>query len=124
MVSAWQGRQHETTDLIEITEYEAGARGEGIGLAISAYARAVLCNGLAHYEDALAAATTASEHREVVAENWGLTELVEAATRCGRTDIATDALNRLTVKADATGSDWACGIQARGRALLAGDDDA
>jgi hypothetical protein len=32
----------------------------------------------------MAAAVTASEHREVVAENWGLTELVEAATRCGK----------------------------------------
>ena len=58
MVSAWQGRQHETTDLIEITEYEAGARGEGIGLAISAYARAVLSNGLGRYEDALVAAVS------------------------------------------------------------------
>jgi AAA ATPase domain len=92
MLSAWRGRQHETTDLIEITEYEAGARGEGIGLAISAYARAVICNGLGRYEDALVAAVSTVEHREVVAENWGLSELVEAATRCGRSDLATDAL--------------------------------
>ena len=76
----------ETTALIETTEREAEARGEGIGLAISAYARAVLCNGLGLYQEALAAAATASEHREVVAENWGLSELVEAATRCGLTD--------------------------------------
>jgi ATP/maltotriose-dependent transcriptional regulator MalT len=119
MVSAWQGRQHETTDLIEITEYEAGARGEGIGLAISAYARAVLSNGLGRYEDALVAAVSTVEHREVVAENWGLSELVEAATRCGRTDLATDALNRLVIKAGATGTHWARGIEARARALLA-----
>ena len=88
MVSAWRGRPRETTDLIEMTEREAGARGEGIGLAISAYARAVLSNGLGRYEDALAAAVSASEYREVVAENWGLSELVEPATRCGRTDLA------------------------------------
>ena len=119
MVSAWQGRQHETTDLIEITEYEAGARGEGIGLAISAYARAVLSNGLGRYEDALVAAVSTVEHREVVAENWGLSELVEAATRCGRADLATDALNRLAIKAGATGTHWARGIEARARALLA-----
>ena len=43
ILSAWQGRQRETMDLIETTEREAEARGEGIGLAISAYARAVLC---------------------------------------------------------------------------------
>ena len=58
IVSAWRGRPHETTDLIETTEREAGARGEGIGLAISAYARAVLSNGLGRYEEALAAAAS------------------------------------------------------------------
>ena len=88
-------------------------------MAISAYARAVLCNGLGLYEQALAAAVAASEHREVVAENWGLSELVEPATRCGRTDLATDAMNRLTAKARADRTDWALGIEARARALLA-----
>jgi DNA-binding CsgD family transcriptional regulator len=124
MVSAWRGRARETAELIETTEREAGARGEGIGLAISAYARAVLSNGLADYEDALAAAVSASEHREIVAENWGLSELVEPAVRCGRTDLATDALNRLAAKAQATGTDWARGVEARARALLAEGDDA
>jgi DNA-binding CsgD family transcriptional regulator len=119
MVSAWRGRPREAAELIETTEREAGARGEGIGLAISAYAQAVLSNGLGQYEDALAAAVSASEHREIVAENWGLSELVEPATRCGRTDLATDALNRLATKAQASGTDWARGIEARARALLA-----
>jgi tetratricopeptide (TPR) repeat protein len=118
ILSAWRGRPRETTDLIETTEREAGARGEGIGLAISAYARVVLCNGLGQYEEALDAAASASEHREVVAENWGLSELVEPATRCGRTDLATDALKRLATKAQATRTEWALGIEARARALL------
>jgi hypothetical protein len=56
MVAAWRGRERDIEDLIEVTEREAGARGEGIGLAISAYARAVLCNALGRYNDALAAA--------------------------------------------------------------------
>jgi DNA-binding CsgD family transcriptional regulator len=124
MVSAWRGRPRETTDLIEMTEREAGARGEGIGVAISAYARAVLSNGLGQYEDALAAAVSASEHREVVAENWGLSELVEPATRCGRPDLAVDALDRLATKARATRTPWACGIESRARALLAEGGDA
>jgi DNA-binding CsgD family transcriptional regulator len=124
MVGAWRGRQGETRELVETAEREAAARGEGIGLAISAYARAVLCNGFAQYEAALAAATTATEHREVVAENWGLGELVEAATRSGRTDLATDALDRLAAKADAARTDWARGIEARCRALLAEGADA
>ena len=124
ILSAWRGRPSETTELIETTEREAEARGEGIGLAISAYARAVLCNGLGLYEQALAAAVTASEHREIVAENWGLSELIEPATRCGRTDLATDAMNRLADKAQAAGTDWALGIEARARALLAQRGDA
>jgi DNA-binding CsgD family transcriptional regulator len=118
ILSAWRGKPPETTDLIHTTEREAEARGEGIGLAISAYARAVLCNGLGRYEEAVAAAVSASEHREVVAENWGLSELVEPAMRCGRTDLATEAMNRLATKAQATRTDWALGIEARARALL------
>jgi DNA-binding CsgD family transcriptional regulator len=124
ILSAWRGRAPETTDLIERTEREAEARGEGIGLAISAYARAVLCNGLGLYEDALAAATAASGQHEVVAENWGLSELVEPATRCGRTDLATEAMNRLATKAHATRTGWALGIEARARALLGQGADA
>jgi DNA-binding CsgD family transcriptional regulator len=124
ILSAWRGGAPETTALIETTEREAQARGEGIGLAISAYARAVLCNGLGLYEEALVAATAASEQREVVAENWGLSELVEPATRCGRTDLATEAMNRLATKAHATRTGWALGIEARARALLGQGADA
>jgi DNA-binding CsgD family transcriptional regulator len=124
ILSAWRGRPQETTELVETTEDEAEARGEGIGVAISAYARAVLCNGLGRYEDALAAAVAASEYREVVAENWGLSELIEPATRIGRIDLASEAQNRLASKAHATGTDWALGIDARSRALLSEDEDA
>ena len=119
ILHAWRGDARETKELIEITTREAGARGEGIGLAICEYARAVLCNGLGQYEEAVAA-RSASEYREVVAENWGLSELVEPATRTGRTDLATDALNSLASKAQATGTEWALGIEARSRALLSG----
>ena len=96
----------------------SGSRGEGIGLAISEYTRAVLCNGLGQYDEAVAAARSASEYHEVVAENWGLSELVEPAARTGRIDLATDALDRLAEKARASGTDWALGIEARSRALL------
>ena len=61
---------------------------------------------------------------QVVAENWGLSELVEPATRCGRPDLAVDAVNRLRTKAQGTRTHWACGIASRARALLAEDGDA
>jgi DNA-binding CsgD family transcriptional regulator len=73
---------------------------------------------MAQYEEALVAACSASEHQEVVAENWGLSELIEPAARTGRTDLATEAVTRLAGKARATGTDWALGIESRSRALL------
>jgi DNA-binding CsgD family transcriptional regulator len=118
ILEAWRGKLRETRELIETTIREAGSRGEGIGIAISEYARAVLCNGVGQYEEALVAACSASEYHEVVAENWGLSELIEAATRTGRTDLAAEALTRLAGKARATGTDWALGIESRSRALL------
>jgi DNA-binding CsgD family transcriptional regulator len=124
ILEAWRGRPRETRALIETTNREAGARGEGIGLAIGEYARAVMCNAAGAYEEALAAAYAASDHREVVAENWGLSELAEPATRCGRTDLAEDAVARLAAKARSTGTDWALGIEARSRALMAEGDEA
>jgi DNA-binding CsgD family transcriptional regulator len=122
ILAAWRGRAREARELIEIMIREAGSRGLGIGVAISEYTRAVLCNGSGQYEEGLVAACSASEHQEVIAENWGLTELIESATRTGRTDLATDALNRLATKARATGTDWALGIEARSRALLSEGD--
>ena len=113
ILEAWRGKPREARTLIETTIREVASRGEGIGVAISEYARAVLCNGLGHYEEALVAADSARRYREVVAENWGLSELIEPAARTGRTDLATDAMDRLARKARATGTDWALGIEAR-----------
>ena len=118
IVAAWAGQAGEARALIEATLRDAGSRGEGVGVAISEYARAVLCNGSGEYEEGLLAARSASEYRELVAENWGLVELIESAARTGRTDLATDALDRLGRKARACGTDWALGIEARSRALL------
>jgi DNA-binding CsgD family transcriptional regulator len=118
ILEAWRGNARDVTELIETTRREVTARREGIGIAISEYARAVLCNGLGKYEEAFLAARSSSEYEEVVAENWGLSELIEPATRIGRSDLAMDALDRLAGKARATGAAWALGIEARSRALL------
>jgi DNA-binding CsgD family transcriptional regulator len=123
MLAAWRGLAHDASKLIESTIRDTRARSEGVGLAVSEYARAVLCNGSSQYEEALLAASRAvQDQRQVAAENWGLAELIESATRVGKTDLAADALNRLAPKAQATGTDWALGIEARSRALLSGDD--
>ena len=122
MAAAWAGQAGDVLPLIDATLREAGSRGEGVGVAISEYARAVLCNGTGQYEEGLLAARSASDHGELVVENWGLGELIEPATRTGRTDLATDALERLDRKARASRTDWALGIVARSRALVLDGD--
>jgi ATP/maltotriose-dependent transcriptional regulator MalT len=60
----------------------------------------------------------------MVAHNWGMTELIESAVRAGRTDLAAEALQRLTMKAQACRTDWALGVEARSQALLSMGDTA
>ena len=125
ILTAWRGQAREGRELIDVTIGEASARGEGVGVAICEYSYAVLCNGLGQYDEALAAARGAcADPTEMVAHNWGMTELIESAVRTGRTDLAAEALQRLTTKAQACRTDWALGIEARSRALLSTGDTA
>jgi len=72
-------------------------RGEGVGVAICEYPRAVLFNGPGEHEEALAATRRAcADPTEIVAHNWGMIELIEAAARIGRADLAAGAFERLT----------------------------
>jgi DNA-binding CsgD family transcriptional regulator len=125
ILTAWRGQEREGKELIDLTMGEASSRGEGVGVAICEYSRAVLCNGSGLYDEALAAARGAcADPREMVAHNWGLIELVESAARTGMTDLATDALDRLAGRARACRTDWVLGIVARSRALLNNGDGA
>ena len=78
---------------------------------------ALLHNGHGHYDEALAAARQACEHEDVMAYGWALVELVEAGVRAGRPDEAAAALERLSERTRASGTEWALGIEARCRAL-------
>ena len=101
------------------------SRGEGLGVTVTQWARAVLYNGLGRYEDALAAAERASGHPENLAFfNWGLVELIVAAVRSGNMERAAAALERLSEMTRASGTGWALGIEARSRALLSDGDAA
>jgi len=55
---------------------------------------------------------------------WPAVELIEAAVRSRRSDIAADALRRLAEVTSASGTDWALGIEARSRALLSDGETA
>ena len=115
---AWRGQPASALELIRAAIESARDSGEGRALGLAEYATAVLFNGLGRYEDAVAAARRASEHDDLGLYAWALIELIEAAARCGRPELAADALGRLDERTGAAGTDWALGIEARARALL------
>jgi DNA-binding CsgD family transcriptional regulator len=124
-LAAFRGRQREARALIDTTMNEAVPRGQGAGVSVAHWLHALLCNGLAQYGDALAAAQLAAAHQQVGgAPRWSLVELVEAAARSGEPELASDALERLSETTRASGTDWALGVEARSRALLSGGDAA
>jgi DNA-binding CsgD family transcriptional regulator len=55
---------------------------------------------------------------------WSALELIEAATRTGMPGRAADALDRLSEASRASGTDWALGVDAQSRALLAEGESA
>ena len=84
-----------------------------------------LNNGLGHYEEALAAAESASkEGYQPMGVQLVLPELIEAAVRSGRTALAEDAMSRLATMTVIDGADWGMGLEARSRALVSDRADA
>jgi DNA-binding CsgD family transcriptional regulator len=118
ILHAWRGDEAETSRLIAALEPQATARGDGLPLTASAYARAILHNGLGNYDDALAAAQEASALDNLSVTSWSLPDLIEAAVRSHRPGVAESALDRLTERTQVAGTDFALGIEARSRALV------
>jgi DNA-binding CsgD family transcriptional regulator len=115
----FRGREAEATPLIDAATREIVRRGDRQGLRFIHWVTAVLDNGLGRYQEALVAARQAGEDTHASWwRSWGLVELIEAAVRSGKPELAADALGRLTQTTAASGTDWALGIEARARALL------
>jgi DNA-binding NarL/FixJ family response regulator len=120
ILAAYRGDEAEVARLDELTTRDAVARGDGPWLAMLNWSTAVLDNGLRRYEDALRAAQVGAAYPpDMHMSSWSLSELVEAAARCGRTEAAADALGRLAEMARACRTDWILGVEARARALVA-----
>ncbi len=120
-LAVFRGREAEAASLIETTTKDVEQRGEGEGLNFLRWATAVLCISLGRYEEALGAAQQAVRDSPALSlrfANWALAELIEAAARTGRPDLAVGALQRLSEISRACGTDWALGVEARSRALL------
>jgi DNA-binding CsgD family transcriptional regulator len=119
-LAAWHGDEATAAPLIEASLAEVTARGEGTGALATHWAYALLLNGLGRYPDAIAPAQAAAGHPvENGVVYWALCELVEAAVRGGRPELAAEAYERLAEVTRACGTDWALGVRARCGALLA-----
>ncbi|HWI70807.1 MAG TPA: LuxR C-terminal-related transcriptional regulator, partial [Baekduia sp.] len=120
MLAAFRGDQAQA--LFDGAWRNGVERGEGSGLGLFWWLTALRHNSHGRYGEALADARQACEHEDVMAYGWALVELVEAGVRGGRPDEAAAALDRLSERTRASGTEWALGIDARCRALLSDDE--
>jgi len=118
MVAAYRGNEAEALGLIEVGRRDATARGQGMALSMIECANALLLNGLGRYEEALVAARRACAVDDLSLYALALVELIEAAMRAGNPQVASTALERLSERTRASGSDWALGMEARSRGLF------
>jgi DNA-binding CsgD family transcriptional regulator len=125
MLAAWRGQETLASQLIERMTQAASARGLGRMVDIATYGRAVLCNGIGHYDAACDAARAAFEHRDHVGHaQFVVGELAEAASRTGDRELLEAALEWISDRTRVTRTDWVLGIEARVRALLSDGDAA
>ena len=117
-LAAWRGNVSTVLNLVDVMIGGAHTRGEGCAVTAAEYATAILYNGLGEYELAFEAAQKAAAADEIATSPWALSELVEAAARSGREEIARESLDQLCERTSASGTAWAKGTEARASALL------
>jgi DNA-binding CsgD family transcriptional regulator len=123
-LAALRGREAEFSRLTETLVKDARARGEGLAVTITEFLGGTLYNGLSRYDAALAALGQPERYDEEGAAIWALIELIEAAVRSGRPQLADGALERIVETTRANGTDWALATEARCRALLSEGESA
>jgi DNA-binding CsgD family transcriptional regulator len=125
VLAGFRGQEREASGLIERIIADAPAVGQGTAIQYAHWAKSVLMNGLGRYGEALGAAVKASEDMpQLHVAMWALSELIEAATRTGSTELARRGFVQLDEQTGASDTDWGLGINARSRALLSEDGTA
>jgi DNA-binding CsgD family transcriptional regulator len=118
-LAAVRGQEDLARPLIKQCLEDMAARGEGIGVNLMQWARAILYNGVGRYREALTAARQAAvDPLELGPPKWALAELVEAAVHSGEAGVAAAAFEQLSAMTRASGTEWALGVEASRRALL------
>lgn len=116
-LEAWRGLESEATARYDGRNHTAIEPLRGIEATISMCAMAVSHNARGNYPAGKDAAARASESYEPGIRGLALYELVEAAARAGDQETASCAMKELSVRAQASGTEWALGVAARSRAL-------
>jgi DNA-binding CsgD family transcriptional regulator len=117
LLAGWRGSEGPALERITSAIRDATERGEVTTITLAEYATAVLYNGLGRHDTALAAAQRSCEHHPAKAYPKALIEIVEAATRSGKPELAAAAFAQLCEATTSSGTDWALGLEARTRAL-------
>jgi DNA-binding CsgD family transcriptional regulator len=123
-IRAWRGQEVESRNVIGTVIAELTSLGRGAGIRLVHLATAVLELGLRNYSDALRAAKKASADDPSLLQLNVEPELIEAAVRCGELEAAGAALEALSARARASGTDWGMGMMLRCQALLAASNEA
>ena len=116
---ALSGREAEARATAAAVAEEAPGRGAAGEMAMAAYFLGVLEISLGNYGSAVECLDPAYTDDTPLVGTQALPDLVEAAVRAGRRDLAERALQRLADRATATGTPLALGLLARSQALLA-----
>ncbi|MEV6094976.1 AAA family ATPase [Nocardia sp. NPDC051981] len=125
ILACLRGDRAGSEALVRATLEVATVTGNGGAITFCGWAMAVLHNGLGDYEEAVIEAVRARETSpDIFIANWALPELVEAAVRTGRTELARSAVAQLERVAMAGGTEEGLGLVARSRALTSAGEAA
>jgi len=123
LLAALRGPDEKASRSIAMAREEAWTLGQGRIVTFADYATSVLNNSLGRHDIAVLAAREVFD-RDVVGghQMMVVSELAEAASRTGDTELVAAALQRMSERARATPTHWAQGIEARLRAMLGGEE--
>jgi DNA-binding CsgD family transcriptional regulator len=118
-VLCWRGREEEALELADRTTVAYESRGDDARFYLAWLT--VLELGRGRYREAYSRALPVFQGDRLGYGTLVLSDLIEAASRCGEPHVAREALKRLEERAEASGAEQALGRLARCRALLAKD---
>jgi DNA-binding CsgD family transcriptional regulator len=123
LVPTWRGHADVVRSAATALIRDSVERDQGAGVFYAHYVLTVLEISVRNYEVALGHARTLLDDNGPYFGAIILPEAVEAAVHCGDRETATIALERLAVRARASGNDVALGLLARCRAIASCDGD-